>query len=324
MKHLNIIVFYLCVSLVISFWGDIETTKYELTRAEQAQYSKAFKQAVQDSGTFLAQFDAQQVTGPIRYSSEKNIASDLEVLHDFYEDLVLKFGVTGDPYALQDIMLHIPASVMVRYNGFNMITLEQITEGGQQVFKPVVWPLKPFTYKLPNGLVLFFRLDDTLTLYDPGTNQYLEGTYETLRVVRDLSPLTSVELFKERRKKVIAESIEKDLAGAINTHIQVTKNIDLAVDFFLPQDVGDTSIENIGFMSFMQGYPLPGGEMLNTFAFGTSRVQQGKILYGVIRTDGRHVAYFNYSDIPAGSALIETLVDEEEAARKGYYIDYKD
>lgn len=323
MKPLDLVNFFLAALFLLMFSNSATSTQINMVQREQNEYSEKFKTAVDDVGYKMSALEAQQVTTGIRYSAEKNIAVDGELIKNFYEDLALNFGVEGDPYSVQDIMLHIPVIAMVRFDGYQMVTINDITtSSGVKEYRPTMGPLKPFTYQLPNGTILFFRLDDTLTLYDRNTNQYLQGTYDKLKVVRDLSPLTSKEKFEEARRTAITKAVENDMAGAVNKHIETTKGLNLAVEFTLPTGVDDLSIENTGFFAFMQGYPLPTGQMLTSYAFGGARVRVGSQYFGVIRLDGRHVAYPVGVTIPEGSAIIETLADDQEAAKKGYFVEY--
>src|SRR5690606_17430390 len=120
-----------------------------------------------------------------------------------------KFGIEGDSIAIQNLMLHIPAMAFVRYDGYNLVTLEDTTSSGQKnVTYPVIWPQKPYTYVTDNGFVLYFTLDDNLVLYDPFTDQYIEGTYSDLRHVRDLSPISNENDFREIRNRTITSRIQ--------------------------------------------------------------------------------------------------------------------
>lgn len=300
--------------------------KYDIIEKEQLEYSEKFKQAVKDSSKYLSQLEAQQQVSSIRYTQEKNVAvSDDDLIRSYIEDLALKMGKDGDPYGIQDILMHIPASVIIKYDGYELVTIDdKLTTAGNHYFSPSIGPLKPYTHTLPNGLILFFNLDSTLTLYDRNTNQYLQGTYETLKTIRDLSPLTSQEKFDAAKKNAIAKAIQRDLASAVSEHISETQYTDLQVEFYLPQDVESLTVDNVGFLSFMQGYPLPSGTLLNTYSFSSGTIHVGKKYFGVIRTDGQHMAYPEDVSLPVGSTIIETLVSEEEAARKGYFIYYKD
>jgi hypothetical protein len=300
--------------------------KADLTRINQTEYSEKFRQAVKDTSSYLRQLEGQQEVSSIRYYREKNLfVNESDLLRSYIEDLTVKFQVEGDPSGIQNILMHIPASVIIKYSGYQLVTMtDKLTSDGDHYFSPSIWPLKPYSYKLPNGLVLFFNLDNNLTLYDPSTNQYLRGNYEDLRVARDLSPLTSAEKFESQKKISIAKSIEKDLSKAVSEHSHMVKKIDLQVDFFLPRELDNLTVDNTGFLSFMQGYPLPGGSLLNTYSFSSGTVSVASKYLGVIRVDGRHMAYPEDEPLPEGSTIIEILASEEEAASKGYHIYYKD
>jgi hypothetical protein len=283
-------------------------------------FEQSFIGAVDDTGAYLALLEAQQSQEGVRYSKEKQLTVNLDMINMFYDNLSMRFGVEGDPIALQNIMMHIPGMVITRYDGFQLITLEDniSTEGGSS-FVPKIHPIKPFSYTLPTGVIVYFTLDDNMTLYDPSTNQYLEGTYQTLSVARDLSPMTDYARFSSLRNRTIKLAINEDLAGAINSHMELIAKIGLKISFNLPS-TEEESISNVGFMAFIQGYPLPGGQELTSFSFGAGSVSKNSEYIAVIRSDGRHVAYEARCGIPRGSSIIERIFNAKEAARKGYFV----
>lgn len=322
MKPLDVAVFALIMLLSMALISDLVVDWEKDKRNTQYSYEEVFKAAVDDTGAYMSQLEAQQTESGIRYSKEKELNIDLEIINTFFGNLAMKLGVEGNPNAIQDLMLHVPAMAFVRYDGYNVVTLshEYNSKGSSELY-PTIHPLRPYTYELPTGNIIYFTLDNNMKLYDPSTNQYFEGTYEEVKAVRDLSPLTSVTKFEEARKKAVAKSIEEGLAGAVNLHTELIKNIGLTVKFNLPSDPVGDSIDNLGFYAFLQGYPLPGGELLTSYAFGGGQVKKRNEYAGVIRSDGRHVAYDVRCGVPPGSVVIENLYSDEEAARKGYFVE---
>lgn len=320
MKPHDVASFCLIILLSLAFLSDTMYFSSQVEKSTQEIYSDSFKSAVDDMGAYMSELEAQQIGSGVRYSKEKELNMDLEIVNMFYANLALKLGVEGDPRALQDLMLHIPAMAFVRYDGYNIITLTSSAKSKNDL-EPVILPLRPFTYTLPSGNVVHFTLDSNLKLYDPTTNQFLEGTYDELKAARDLSPMTTKEKFEETRKRAIANALEEGLGGAVNRHMQLVKNIGLSVEFTLPSDPVGDSVDNLGFYAFMQGYPLPGGELLTSYSFGGGQVQKRTEYAGVIRSDGRHVAYDVRCGVPSGSVVIETIYSAQEAAKKGYFIE---
>lgn len=322
MKLLNTALLVLILLFLTSFSNDFTSDEASARQALQREYSELFQAAVDDTSAYVSLLEAQQSTAGVRYSQEKQLSLDLESLNLFYSNLASKFGVEGKKDSMQDILLHIPGAAFIRYDGISLVTLSSKPNvKGNSTFEPTILPQKPFTYNLPSGDVLYFTLDDVVRYYDVNNNQFLEGKYEDIKMAKNLSPLTSKGKFEEQRKRTIAKTLQDNLSASVNNHLRLTKDLALNVEFNLPSDPDGDSVDDIGFYAFMQGYPLPGGEVLTTFSFSGGQVRQSREYSGVIRTDGRHVAYETSCGIPVNSTLVETMYSDEEAARKGYFVE---
>ena len=320
MKLLDLANLGLITLIILIIFGDTVYRSDKMSNASMQEFEDGFKSAVFDIGTYLAQLEAQQEREGVRYSKEKQLAVTMDMLSVFYENLALKFGIEGDSVAVENLMLHIPVMVIIRYDGYNIITIDDTAKvGAQSTFVPSIWPLRPFSYVTNTGIRVYFTLDDIITIYDPSTNQYFKGLYQEISTIRDLSPINSYSEFLTTKKRVIAQTLERDLNLAVNRHLQLTKRFGVTVNFSLPKNLDDLEIENIGFFAFIQGYPLPGGELLDSFAFGGGSVIQRKEYIGVIEPNGRHVAYEAACGVPSDVLIIETLYNEQEAAKKGYF-----
>jgi hypothetical protein len=100
----------------------------------------------------------------------------------------------------------------------------------------------------------------------------------------------------------------------------LVKKIGLDVNFYLPRKFLENSIDSAGFYSFLQGYPLPGGESLTSYAFSGFRVEVSKRYIGLLSPEGKKVAYSEKEPLPGGYVVIESLRDKREVASKGYYL----
>ncbi|WP_189021028.1 hypothetical protein, partial [Paenibacillus marchantiophytorum] len=285
------------------------------------QYEDDFQAAVDDAGAYLARMESQQTTTAVRYHEQKQLNLDMDLLHVFYQNLALKFGIENNPVAIQNLKIHMPAMVLLRYNGYVLVTLEDAANSsGQREITPVFWPIRPYTYTLQNGNVLYFTLDDKATVYDKASNVFVQDEYAALAGKTNLAPLSTLAIFQEVRQNTITANVEKDLGGAINRHMELVKRLGLNLQFSIPRGLNEQSIKDIGFMAFVQGYPLPNGERFDGYAFGGGAVVQRKSLIGTISSAGRHVAYGNGCVPSAGVTVTESLFDGEEAVRKGYFI----
>ncbi|MOA30879.1 hypothetical protein D3C78_1520000 [compost metagenome] len=141
-----------------------------------------------------------------------------------------------------------------------------------------------------------------------------------MQAITNTAPLNNINIFREMRQNTITTLVEQDLGGAINGHLEVVKRLGLNIQFSIPRGLNEQSIQNVGFMAFIQGYPLPGGERLSTFSFGGSAVMQRKSLVGVVMGSGEHRAYPQKCVPGSGVTHIENLYDAEEAVLKGYFV----
>lgn len=320
MRPLNFALIILLVMLIYALVNDANQDQADNHQHLQETYNSEFQAAVDDAGAYLGRFEAQQTTEAIRYQEDKRITFDADMLNVFYENLALKYGIEGNKGAIENLKLHMPGMVEVQYNGYVMITLDDTASAeGQSNLEPTFWPMKPYVYALKNGNLLYFTLDDQATIYDVNNNRYLQGDYTSLITQTDLSPLTTIDLFREARQSTIVSLIEKDLGGAINRHLALIKRMDLNIGFSIPKGLDQQSIQDVGFMAFIQGYPLPDGELFNGYAFGGGAVVKRKAYIGSIASTGQHIAY-QEGCVPSNVEQIETLYDPEEAAKKGYYL----
>lgn len=320
MKPLDIVNLFLVLLIALSLGNYMMDEGRSMEEKYQSEYSRAFKQAVQDTAFYVSQFEAQQRAFPYRYSKEKEIEISTEALNIFYQDLAARFDVTGNPNAVSELMMYMPVSVLVGYDGYQLVTLDSKGFVGEEsTIKPFIWPERPYVYKCDSGVLVYFTLGTRATIYDPNTNQYFEGTYKELSAVRNLSPLNTEDKYNEIRVATISDTIGRDMAAAVERHATLVKNMGVAVDFYLPKNFTDEAIDSVGFYSFLQGYPLLSGDTLTTYAFSGARLQVQDLYVGTQGSDGVLKAYSVRCGVPAGVTIIETFRDEREAAMKGYF-----
>ncbi|WP_339313390.1 hypothetical protein [Paenibacillus sp. FSL M7-0896] len=321
MKPLSVVLIFLILIIPLVLMND---TRAELQLSNQEmykRYSDDFQSAVDDAGGYLARLEKQPTTTAVHYGRERQLQMDQDVLSVFYSNLAMKFGLENNQSAINNLKIHIPALVMFGYSGYTLVTLDDTASySGDKELTPVSWPERPYYYKLRNGNLLYFTLDDHARVYDTGSNEFYEGEYAALTAETNLDPLTSIDRFREVRQSTITSLVEKDLATAINRHLELVRRMGLSVQFTLPRGLQEQSIQDTGIMAFIQGYPLPGGELLDAYSLGSGAVMQRKGLVGTRNAAGRHIAY-GENCVPAGATMIESLFDPEEAVRKGYFIE---
>ncbi|GKU78135.1 hypothetical protein L3i20_v225320 [Paenibacillus sp. L3-i20] len=319
MKPLSILMFFLIIAIPLTFMHDARQNYLDNGEQKYKQYSDHFQAAVDDTAYYLSQLEAQQSGLNVHYASAKELEFGEEALAVFYNNLSMKFGIGNNGVERQNLMLHIPALVFLKYDGYVLITLED-AEGKEM--KPIIWPKRPYTYKLSNGNVVYFTLDDHAVVYQKSTNQFVEGKHNELvsELGSGLIRLTDINVFRQIRQNTIAASLEKDLGGAVNRHMELMKRMGLNVQFSLPRGLDEQAYQNVGLIAFMQGYPLPGGERLDAFSYGGGAVVQRTALIGVYEPAPRQFTAYPEACVPVGRDSIEVFYDPEEAASKGYFI----
>jgi hypothetical protein len=332
-KPLDLLLLFLIVALPLIIMNDLQQSIQNRNENTYKRYSDAFQAAVDDTAYYLTLLEAQQTGDNIHYGSAKRLGLDQETIHIFYRNLALKFGIDeglGNKLDIEsnkveqmNLAMHIPAMVFYRYDGYILVTLGNGTAGS---LLPQIWPVRPYTYKLPNGNIIYFTLDDHARMYITPYYQSLtgspfalvQGSYNELRTYIG-STLPDLNAFRQARQQAIAANIEKDLGGAINRHLELVKQMGLSLQFSLPRELGKQAVQDVGFMAFMQGYPLPGGERLDAFSFSGGGIVRRKPLVGTIN-GGVREAYPESCVPPAVASTTEVFHDPIEAAKKGYYI----
>ncbi|WP_166244095.1 hypothetical protein [Paenibacillus turpanensis] len=323
MKPLSVLLIYLVVMLPIVIVHD--TLQGRAQRNEQLayQYQEGFQTAVDDAGAYLAMLEAQQVKGGVRYGKEKQFAVGNEVYEILIRNIAAQFMISHDAAAIQNLKMHMPATVLIRYDGYILVTLEDTASAsGSRELKPIFWPIRPYSYTTPGGKIIYFTLDDQITVYDPAGNRFYQGRFKELTASGlSLNPISDSN-FWEVQQEAITATIEKDMAAAVNRHMEMIKRMGLSVRFSLNQSMAEQSIGGIGIISLLQGYPLPGGDRLEAIAFGGGGVAGRRTMVGTEHnSNGRLTAYPTGCTVPPGVTKVEVLFDPIEAVKKGYFIE---
>lgn len=319
MKPLSVLLFFLIIAIPLTFLHDAEQKLKNQQANVYKLYSNHFQAAVDDTAYYLSLLESQQNQSNIHYASAKKLDFGEEALSVFYHNLAMKLGIGNNEIELQNVMIHMPALVFLQYDGYVMITME-VSAGGSM--KPVIWPIRPYSYKLSNGNIVYFTLDDHAVVYVKTTNRFVKGKHKELvdQLGMGMVGLTDEQQFQQIRQSTIADHLEKDLSGAVNRHIEMVKRMGLNIQFSLPRGLDEQAYQNVGLIAFMQGYPLPGGERLDAFSYGGGALVQRKALIGVYESAVMQYAAYPEACAPAGFETLEVFYDPEEAAGKGYFI----
>lgn len=322
MKLPDIINLFLIMFLVLMVSSDTNDALQRSLNFENAKYQKAFDSSVRDVAFKMSKLEAQQLVGPVKYSAEKQLTINQDSLTYFMDTLSMSFGIFGDIYRRQELLAHIPVMVQVRYDSYSIVTVGS-PDGGvlSQDASPLVWPARPYSMQLSDG-VANFTMDQVVSVFKPSTGEWYKGSYSDLTNkygIEFLHPIENQEQFQQARLQSITDSLQKDVEAGINRYNEIVNESGMNIQVNLSPQISNV-VDGVGFMAFIQGYPLPGGEKLTSFSFSRAKVGVQNRLAGVLDADGVLRAYSNKCSVPAGSKVQEYLYDRTESVKKGYFL----
>ncbi|BFH69150.1 hypothetical protein J27TS7_05480 [Paenibacillus dendritiformis] len=288
----------------------------ELTR----MYDGAVHAAVQDAAFALHRNEYQKYEAG--YDSIKYFRANKErALEQFYETLFTNFDVSADPVGQQALLGHIPVIAVVDYDGYWIHAYGEIrTSAGELESKPLWHAKKPYAYADESGNSVSFTLDDYVHAFDAATARWHEGKRERVNEAagQRIPLLADADQFEQVRRATIVHALQTDLAYYINLHNTQARKLGVTYMFTLPligQEEWNNTVDDIGFITFIQGLPM-GKHHYNNYAFGGGRLVKRPVVYGAIR-DGIRVYY--RSRCGKRDAIEETFASEKEAAAQGYF-----
>lgn len=332
MKIINYAIIFVMIVCPFLVLNDFKIKEQKFTMNNELLFNAAIEAAVQDAGVALTINSSQPYEAGYD-SSKKYRANKEEALAAFLKTLYLNFNVDDDPIGQQNLLRYIPALAVVDYDGYWIYTPQEYrTTTGELLYKHVWLPKKPYAYSDNYGNTLSFTLDDQVTVYDRYCNKWTTGKRDALRSDRDTLRCDEVEVplidhqpnategdhFDQVRRSTIVKLIQDDLTYYINSYNVGTQRLGITYTFTLPQMSDDDwthSVDDIGFLAFIQGIPLGDG-YYNNYALGGSRIVKTPPIYGTTLS-GRKYYYkascgFNYT-------TQETFTSEREAADNGYH-----
>ncbi|WP_075983089.1 hypothetical protein [Bacillus massilinigeriensis] len=125
-------------------------------------------------------------------------------------------------------------------------------------------------------------------------------------------------LFEDVRRSTILSKIQEDIQFYINRHNTYSKKYGITYTFTLPilsKEDWDNTIDDIGMISFIQGYPLAGNETYNNFALGGSRISKVHQYFGTVINGTK---YYFRDDADYSYSVEEIFTTPKEAVKKGY------
>ncbi|MFD1736218.1 hypothetical protein ACFSCX_06525 [Bacillus salitolerans] len=320
MKIINLsIVFVMMLSPVI-FGLNLKESRVAKAQQLTTQYKMALTAAVQDASFSLLQNVEQE--GESYYFSQKFAKTNNdEALKTFFHSLYMNFGIDQNPVAQGVLQTYIPVISIVDYDGFFIYAFDDYTNSNGMIeTKHLPRPKIPFEYTDGQGNIISFTLDEWVVAYEASTQKWREGMRSEVAVeLPSISLLQNPAEFERERRQVILSKIQEQLEYYINRHNTYAKRYGITYTFTLPvlsQEDWENTIDDIGIISFIQGYPLGGGYEFNNFALGGSRIAKKPVIIG---TTIGGVKYYYREDCGLSHPVEEILYSRKEAASKGYF-----
>lgn len=285
-----------------------------------SRYTTALRTAAQDGGSQLNDNELQMYEAG--YASDKYFrANRNKALDTMLHTLYLNFGIGEDAASQRAFLNYIPAVVVLDYDGYYVY---QSSEYAGELSEPLAdhrWSSKkPYAYADKQGNVIHFTLDHYVTVYDAAAGKWMSGPVEEVAGNSSVPLLDQEDLYEARRRTVIVQSIEEDLANTINRHNTYTSKVGMTYQFTLPIISGEdwnNTLNDIGILTFLQGIPVGDG-YYNNYAFGGGRLVKRSVIIGGINP-ATGIKYYYRNSCDSGYKPEEVFASEREAAAKGYF-----
>ena len=319
MKITNFAILLVLLLLPMLVINNLNVTKLKQAMNEELRYNAALQTAAQDAAKTLT-LNVNQ-TGEAGYVSLRKFSANKEAaVRTFFHTLALNFGVKDDPIGERALQEYVPLLIVVEYDGYSVYAPQEYRNKDSQTELKHVWmPKKPYAYSDAAGNSLSFTLDDHVTAYDRGQNLWEEGKRSAVSSKVNIDLLKQPATFEQVRRSTIIQLIQADLEHYINTYNSYAKRYGIHYTFTIPtisDEEWTNSINDIGILAFLQGMPMSGDQMYNSYALGGARLVKKPVIYGTT-DDG--IKYYYKSTCGFSYQPEETFTTEKEAAKKGYH-----
>ena len=257
----------------------------------------------------------------IRGKGNKIEISRERAVNTFFNSLFINFNTAGDERSKSILSAYIPVIVLIDYDGYSVMSMEEYTNSSGDMEQKMIWkPKKPYVYE-SNGFIYLFTLDQNVTVYSQAENRFYEGLPEDIRVKLPDAGVLDNDLFDDVRKRTIVESIRNDVNTAINKHNKYAARFGITYNFSPPSiSDGDwhRNIEDVGFLAFFQGFPIGlNGQRYNSFALGAARVVRKSSYY--IEKNANDLFYYHREKCPVLTERSKPYDSREECAIEGAF-----
>ncbi|GIP19917.1 hypothetical protein [Paenibacillus sp. J22TS3] len=284
------------------------------------RYTSALRTAAQDGGSRLNE-NALQEYEP-GYASTKFFRANKEkALDSLLCTLYMNFGIGDDRAAQMALLTYIPAVVVIDYDGYYIYSFHSFQSSEGEELGDYRWTSKkPYAFSDQAGNIVHFTLDEHIAVYQASEKKWLKGSRDQLDEEGSIPLLRDKDLFEAKRRTVIVQAIEEDLARVMNSHNRYASRLGVDYTFTLPIIPGEewiNTLNDIGLLVFLQGIPI-GDQHYNNYGLGGGRLLKRPVIYG-----GTHpvngLKYYYRDTCKQEFKLEEVFTHEREAAAKGYY-----
>lgn len=288
---------------------------------QEIYFQKIINIAVQDAASQMKEVENQDTSIDYGYSGieDKKVSVNSQVAVDtFLDSLYNNFGIKGNKTAEHYLGLFVPAIAIIDYDGVQVSSIEQYTDGGKQVENHVLKPKRyySYTYGITNAGTIVdgdalstavvrsthtvdFTMDDYIIHRGciGATNYATKGFY-----IDDTNNANNIDLYdnnpglkdsvtkmlQKKRKEIIVNTVIKEMGYAINKNNSYAKSAGIEYSFTFPPITTEelnNSVENIGILAFVQGLSV-GNRYLNTKAYGLSKLELATRFYLTVPNSG--------------------------------------
>ncbi len=319
MKITNLAVIFVLILLFIFVKNGLDQQDLRTNVQLQTRYNKAVDTATQDAARALITNSAQTMES--QYQSAKELRINKEEAADtFFQTMYMNFDVAHDPVGQQVLNSYIPAFIVIGYDGYYMYQFEAYKNAaGENEFRHVWSPKKPYAYTDEQHNTYAFTLDDYVTVHRKADGKWLHGLRsELMEQTTGLKFLEDGDAFDAVRRTTIVNAIQNDLGSTINRYNTDAKRYGVSYTFTVPyisQEDWNNTINDAGVLAFVQGIPL-GSQYYNNYALGGARIVKRDVYNGIVAEGSKY--YYPARACQSDYPTEEIFSSQKEAAQNGY------
>lgn len=318
MKLTDLFVVILIVIGAVSIPIGVKQKRMIESEGLKVRYNEIIDNAVKDSAkTLLDPIDneAIEILGEGKNLNFKTTNLNLDkALWRFYQSMFLNLNIENDYMKQQVFLDKVPIKLAVGYDGYYINTWTEVVENGEKKVKELWQPKKEFLYyDDKNNIKVNLTLDDHVYVTDFKNNEKLQGKAEEFK--DKYKSILFSDKFDHVRRQIIVESIRKDLEYYSSLNNQIALKYGWSYSLKLPL-IDEKAINDITFIAFLQGLPLNGVDLYNTYGFGVARVVRKHNIYG---NKEKGVNYY-HTDKCSNRTDLDVIFDSPiDACKNGYY-----